>query len=139
VVATPYYTAFLQLGDGDILTIGPDGEVAHPLPPDERLIGDATTSLCLPDAEADFRLLLLPLPAEGGTVMIFASTDGYSNSFSDPQAFLRVGRDYYLKVREHGLEAVAQRLPTWLRQVSQDGSGDDISVALLFRDGSSPS
>src|SRR5687768_12003912 len=39
---------YLQLGDGDILTISRNGGVRRPLPPDERLFANQTTSLCSP-------------------------------------------------------------------------------------------
>ena len=48
---TENYLLFLQLGDGDILTVYDDGQrVEVPIAPDETLLGNETTSLCLPNA-----------------------------------------------------------------------------------------
>ena len=65
--------------------------------------------------------------------MILLSTDGYSNSFSDEEGFLQIGQDYFYMVRNAGLMNVAGQLPDFLRQTSERGSGDDISLGILKR------
>ncbi len=132
VVAEPFIL-YLQLGDGDILTISEMGEVGRPpLPADERLFANETTSLCSRDAWRDFRshfqVLSGPPPA-----LILVSTDGYANSFRNEADFLIVGADILEMIRSDGLDAVDERLQTWLTEASQEGSGDDITLGILCR------
>jgi hypothetical protein len=123
---------YLQLGDGDILTVAPQGVTSRPLPEDERLIANQTTSLCMPEAWKDFRALW-SAPAQI-PMLVLLSTDGYINSFRSERDFLQIGADYLQLLRQQGIDAVAQDLPNILSQASQEGSGDDISVALLLSD-----
>jgi serine/threonine protein phosphatase PrpC len=123
---------FLQLGDGDILTVLGDGEVIRPLKEDARLFANETTSLCMEKAwrEVRFRFQARygPPPA-----MILISTDGYSNSFVDDAAFRQVGSDILAMMREQGVKAIERDMPAWLCEASEAGSGDDITLGILYR------
>lgn len=122
---------FLQLGDGDFLTLDGTGSISGVFGPDGKHMGNATTSLCLPNALEEFRFYRW---RTGLPRMLLGSTDGYGNSFRTEADFHKALRDYARLVSEHGGEAVSAKLPEWLRETSEKGSGDDISVALLFRD-----
>lgn len=122
---------FLQLGDGDILCVGQDGTTVRPLPPDERLIANETTSLCMQNASDEFRFTL----ARGrGTApaLILVSTDGYLNSFRSDADFLQIGPDYLNMLIESGAAAVQEELDAILNDTSTSGSGDDITLAILY-------
>jgi serine/threonine protein phosphatase PrpC len=130
--ATESCAAFLQLGDGDTVTVTAAGEVGRPLPPDPRLIANETTSMSGDAAARNFRtgvqdLRLAPID------LILLSSDGYSNSFRDDVAFTQVGSDILQNLKTAGVEKVRQTLPAWLEEATTRGSGDDISAALLFR------
>ncbi|HEU5316310.1 MAG TPA: PP2C family serine/threonine-protein phosphatase, partial [Chloroflexota bacterium] len=135
---TPEHLLYLQLGDGDIVTVSARGGVARPLPPDERLFANQTTSLCSSQAAHEFRVGFQALdPCEQGgdaPAMILVATDGYANSFRDERGFLRVGPDLLEMVRTEGIEPVRECLPAWLDEASRLGSGDDVTVGLLIRD-----
>jgi serine/threonine protein phosphatase PrpC len=123
---------YLQLGDGDILVTLDNNEVIRPLPQDARLFANETTSLCMKEAwrEVRFRFQALygPLPA-----LILLATDGYANSFVNETAFLKVGADILDILRTDGLPAVEDNLPLWLKEASQAGSGDDITLGIICR------
>lgn len=128
--ATSRGVLLAQLGDGDILTVDGAGRVSRPLPRDERLLANETTSLAGADPAREMRLAWLgpeALPA-----LIVVSSDGYSNSFCDEKAFDQVGTDLLTMIRNEGLKAVEANLPTWLREASAEGSGDDVTVGLLY-------
>ena len=129
-MALPREVILLQLGDGDFLCLEEDGAVRAALEPDQRHLGNATTSLCLPDALEAFRYRRWQgdLPR-----MVLGSTDGYGNSFRSETGFKKALQDYALLLETHGWQSVSDRLPQWLTETSQQGSGDDISLALLFR------
>jgi hypothetical protein len=132
VVVTEAFILYVQLGDGDILAVAEAGEVSRPVPPDERLFANETTSLCAPNAWRDIRVgfqALAGLPP----ALILLATDGYANSFRDDAGFLKVGSDLLEMIRAGGLDKVRDNLEGWLTEASQAGSGDDITLGILCR------
>ena len=129
-LAAPDYLLIGQLGDGDVLLVGPDGAVEAPLPDGPESFGDETESLCLPGAEHAMRTRALPAP-EAGSLLLLA-TDGYSKSYESDADFRRIGADYLDRVRRDGIDAVAARLPRYLDNVTMRGSGDDVALAMLY-------
>jgi serine/threonine protein phosphatase PrpC len=132
VLVTESFILYLQLGDGDILTISSSEKVTRPIPDDERLLANETTSLCNPTAARDFRTYFQRLMDPKPT-LIMLSTDGYSNSFRNPEGFLKVGTDIWNMIRSDGLQKVEENLEEWLTLATQRGSGDDMTLGLLCR------
>jgi hypothetical protein len=132
VVITDAFVVYLQLGDGDILTVSDSGEVRRPIPPDDRLLGNDTTSFCSANAWQDFRVVFHAL-SHAAPALIMLSTDGYINSFTDAGEFLKVGTDLLTMIRSAGIEAVKGKLEGWLAEASQQGSGDDITLGIVCR------
>lgn len=121
----------LQIGDGDALTVLPNGQVHAPVPPDERSTGEQTTSLCLADAESSFRIALQSrndLPA-----LVVLSTDGYGDSFEHPAWRQAVGVNLLNRAKEHGADWIQERVNSWLADSAEAG-GDDVTVAIALRD-----
>ena len=127
---TERFALYLQLGDGEILTVSKHGEVIRPLDKDARLFGNETTSLCAPDAWRDFRINFQPL-TQSRPCLILLSTDGYPNSFRYESGFLKVGSDLLNMIRENGLDIVNDNLAGWLRDSTHAGSGDDVTLGIL--------
>lgn len=135
LVLTPRFHLYLQLGDGDILTISAEGRVSRPpLAADDRLLGNETTSLCMPDAWRNLRLYFQPVAAPPPALILLA-TDGYANSFVDGDAFEQVGVDLLDAIEREGHQTIEAQLPSWLEHTSASGSGDDITVALAIGKG----
>ena len=132
VAVTDRFIAYLQLGDGEILNVSESGEVTRPLSKDERLFGNETTSLCAPDAWRDFRVNFQPL-THSQPALILLSTDGYPNSFRDESGFFKVGSDILQMIRENGLATVKDNLEGWLADSTRAGSGDDITVGIVYK------
>ncbi len=129
VVATESFLVVWQIGDGDIVTLSADGCVERPLPRDDRLIANETTSLCTPEAWRHFRVAFM----RNDAALILVSSDGLSNSFADEAGFLKFGTDLVPTIASHGLAAIRPQLGRWLRRMSDEGSGDDISLAVACR------
>ncbi len=128
------FAVYLQLGDGDILNVSTKGEVTKPLAEDARLLANETTSMCLPKAENDFRFFVQKISAESSPAMILLSTDGYLNSFSDEAGFFQAGTDILNMLgAENGFDAVSENLKSWLEEATKMGSGDDCTVAVIYR------
>ncbi len=132
VVVTDAFIFYLQLGDGDILAVSESGEVERPLPRDERLMANETSSLCQEHAWHEVRTTF-HLIAGSPPALILASTDGYANSFRDEQSFRRVGMDLLQLIRDEGPQVVEQNLEGWLAEASRCGSGDDVTVGIVYR------
>jgi len=130
--ATDRVLLYLQLGDGEILSVTAQGTTTRPLPPDDRLIANQTTSLCQPEAWKDFRSAWVTNGALPSLVLL--STDGYANSFRSDEDFLKIGQDYLDIIREQGISSLAEELPAILTEATQQGSGDDITLAILQDD-----
>lgn len=129
-LATPRFLLIGQLGDGDVLLVGRDGQVTTPIPDDPAAFADETPSLCLHEAWLAMRVRVFPVPEE--ETLLLLSTDGYANSYSSDEEFHRVGPDYLELAQKGGLAAgVAPHLRGFLEQVTAGGSGDDIGVAIL--------
>ncbi|NJP04738.1 MAG: protein phosphatase 2C domain-containing protein [Chloroflexaceae bacterium] len=133
VLVTETYILYLQLGDGDILTVADDLSVSRPpLAGDERLFGDETTSLCTNESWRDMRVCFQAI-VHTPPALIVLSTDGYSRSFTEESGFLQVGSDLLQMLRSDGFATVQAELPGWLEEASQSGSGDDISLGFLWK------
>lgn len=120
-----------QVGDGDIVVVDSGGGVAHPVPPDMRLIGTKTTSLASPSALDDLRIARLDL-ARTNVEAVVVATDGYVNSFSADDGFAAAARDLWKLLGDIGPEAVQAELEGWLASTSAEGTGDDASLVLLY-------
>jgi serine/threonine protein phosphatase PrpC len=124
------FVLYLQLGDGEILTVTDRGEVSKPLAKDDRLFANETTSLCAPDAWRDFRVGFQPI-TNAQPALILLATDGYPNSFRDESGFLKVGSDILEIIRAEGLGKVNDSLEGWLTDSTNAGSGDDVTLGIL--------
>jgi hypothetical protein len=130
VLVTGDFIVYLQLGDGDILTVSQSGDVERVIEQDPGLIANETTSLCLPQARRHFRKKFQKV-AGASPALVLLSTDGYANSFEEG-GFLKAGADYLHLIRTKGIDHVNERLGQWLLETSQQGSGDDITVGIVI-------
>jgi hypothetical protein len=74
------------------------------------------------------------ISADESPAMILLSTDGYLNSFSSEAGFFQAGTDILqMLASEDGFDAVNDNLKGWLEEATQMGSGDDCTVAIIYR------
>lgn len=128
IVLTDTYCFGIQLGDGDCVVIKKDGDVIAPIPEDERLLFNLTTSLCDQNAIADFRHFWIDEAIAGAIV----TTDGVRNSFATNQHYLNFCKTVlksFLKTEQAEADA---ELCRFLERLTAEGSGDDVSVATVF-------
>lgn len=128
------FAIFFQLGDGEFLIVPEAPGPAEPaMAQDPMLIANETTSLCMPDAKRFFRYRFLETAAAPPR-LILASTDGYPNCFKGEADFQKVGTDLRDGIRRDGFAAIGDALQGWLRQASAEGSGDDATLGLIWRE-----
>ena len=131
VLATEFYIIYIQLGDGDILLVDSEGHATRPIEKDPRMIANETTSLCQSDAWNEFRISLEPYHDNFPPSLILVATDGYANSFSSDEEFLKIGQDYLEMIQSKGIEYVEQQLEQFLDETSKSGSGDDMTLGII--------
>lgn len=123
-----------QLGDGDLVLVDHDGTCTTPLDTGEVVLGEATDSLCGPEAWRSMRVHWLPLrPGSRPPALVMLSSDGLSKSFVDRDGFLAFVTGVSERLRtDGGPERLLDRdLAPWLGEAARH-SGDDTSVALLW-------
>lgn len=130
ILLTSEFIMYWQIGDGDILTVSETRDVERPVPKDSRLFANETTSLCAKDAWQDFRFCFQPILGSPPNLILLA-TDGYANSFGSDESFLKVASDILEIIQKKGFEFVRSNLQDWLKEASESGSGDDITVGII--------
>jgi serine/threonine protein phosphatase PrpC len=118
----------LQIGDGEILGLARDGAMFRPLPASPNCFDNFTDSLCQEDAADRFRVAVV----EDDVALLLLASDGYVNSYADREAFEEIGPDYLALLNRAGADRVASGLPGWLAEITRTGSGDDITLGLLW-------
>lgn len=127
-----------QIGDGDILfyykTKNQKHRVKLPVEKDDALFANETTSLCSLKAPFYFRHSVTYLyDADNRPNLIMLATDGYANSFATNEAYHKAPADYYKLLKDSGADYVKENIEAWLNETSAEGSGDDITIVLAWR------
>ena len=134
VMITESFIAYLQLGDGDILTVSEQEKLDSVFPVNSKHFANETTSLCSSNAWCDFQFCLeKTCPSSVLPALILLSTDGYKDSFTSNEEFRKVGCDLFDMIHSGKLEEIKNNLPEWLSEATQIGSGDDITLGILYR------
>ncbi|MCU0550218.1 MAG: protein phosphatase 2C domain-containing protein [Leptolyngbya sp. Prado105] len=132
VLITPQFGLYFQIGDGDILLVDRTGKTQYVLPKDDRQFANQTISLCMPQAWRDCRMRVKDYSDQSFPAMILVATDGYANSYETDEDFLKIGADYLHSVRQMGFTQVIAQLPDILSETSRRGSGDDVTLGMIY-------
>ncbi|MCM1104452.1 MAG: protein phosphatase 2C domain-containing protein [Clostridium sp.] len=125
MVSAQYWLA-IQIGDGKCVAAYQDGAFVEPIPIDENCLGNRSTSLCNSNSKESFRHYYSAIKPAA----VFVSSDGVEESFDTAglyNCFYSVA--YWLKA--DGYEAAKRKLEDLLPQISEGGSGDDVSLAAM--------
>lgn len=125
---TKDYWLVMQLGDGDTVVVQ-NGELTTPVPDDERLRFNMTTSMCNRDAIANFRTVYGFEKIAG----MITSSDGVRNSFNSRNNFLKFTNMFMEDFYERSRDEAFEELKCFLPNLSADGSGDDISISAVWQ------
>ena len=133
LMITPSFIFAFQLGDGDILFVNTT-EIQSVITGD-KILGTETHSLCKMDAwKKAITMIRKRDVSEDIPYFYVLSTDGFSNSYKSEADFHVTCRDYFNLIQEHGFDAVASNLKDWLKETSELGCGDDITVVMAYYD-----
>ena len=103
-----------------------NNEATFPIETDDRLKFNFTTSLCADDAFNNIRDKVLPM--EAGTIFVLTS-DGVYNSFESGEAYIDFIKTVCGNTVSNELNI---ELQDFLPKLSENGSGDDVSLAILY-------
>jgi hypothetical protein len=130
VLLTPHWWATTGLGDWDLVHIDADGQ-AQLISHEEDVGGrsEATQSLCLSDAPSRFasRTQIHRLQSGDPPFALLLSTDGVRKSCSTDKDYCTLAR-HLVESTKH--DSAPGQLEAHLDQISRQGSGDDVSVAI---------
>ena len=133
MLITDTFVFSFQIGDGDINYVTAD-EISSLVEP-EKFLGTETHSLSKVDAWRKAVASVRRKNADEDTpYMYMLSTDGFANSYVSQEEFNKTYREYYEMIGQHGYEAVRDNLEKWLKETSELGCGDDITVVISFFD-----
>ncbi|MBD5427375.1 MAG: protein phosphatase 2C domain-containing protein [Treponema sp.] len=117
----------VQIGDGLTFTLDENGGDFLPIPEDKNLGFGLTTSLCSSDAAEHFRHSF----GFSKLKAIVVCSDGVADSFAK-EKFGGFVKDILNNVNEQGGEKVQKELQAYFPKLSEQGSGDDLSLAGIF-------
>lgn len=124
------YAFIYQIGDGDIQIINEEG--TRSLVDADKFLGVETYSLAHDMSWNYAKTTMVSLKDIKKPFLIMLSTDGLSNSYVNDEEFKKCCQDYYEIIRDEGFKTVEKELAGWLRDTSDNGCGDDVTVALAY-------
>lgn len=131
LLITRNYVFAYQLGDGDICYVTDSGLelVVEP----DKILGVETHSLSRKDSwEKAITAVRRITVREKLPAMFCLSTDGYANSYKTEAEFHATIKEYLSMLKEYGCKAIADNLPGWLKETSEMGCGDDITLLIAY-------
>ena len=128
VAVTSDFWFGIHIGDGKCVLLNKSEEFLQPIPWDDRCQGGKTTSMCDEDACKNFRHFY----SEELPTAVFVGSDGIDDSFrydKDLYHFYVVILSLFLL---YCAEDAKNQIDEYLPKLSENGSGDDVSVAAVF-------
>lgn len=117
----------VQIGDGKCVIVAEDGSAYNPIPDDPVCNGNITSSMCQDDAINSARFCYFEKSAIPPA--IFLGTDGVDRSCWNEEQLYDLYRELAIKFAETGFTETNKYLEKFLPEISENGSGDDISCA----------
>jgi len=134
VLVGPGALYWLRIGDGAMVQIV-DGEAVEISPVPDDAIANETPSLSDDRAVVQAEVGAVPLVDGMLPSAVVLATDGVPNSYLEPRGFLEFCEEVARRAAADRA-GVDDRMPHWLDELSQRGSGDDMSVAMTWMAGS---
>lgn len=122
----------LKLGDGNANILYSDGTIEMPQElSDEQLQFNLTTSLCSSQADLDFKHCVKMGMRGNPIVGVILTTDGIINCYSNEQAYFNFIKNVESGYLDDSKEKARAELEECLHILSEKGSGDDLSIAIV--------
>lgn len=121
----------VQLGDGAVWEVGPEGHVGLRDGDACDDIGDCTDSLTMRDALARARIGMIRRDEDGGAQTLMLATDGFQKSYPDDATAAQFLEGVHAHALRGDLREVGVHLPRWLGRMAREGAGDDTTMVLV--------
>lgn len=122
----------LKLGDGNASILYSNGTIDMPDElADDQLQFNVTTSMCNSDADVQFHHYFCRYPANKKIAGIMLTSDGIINCYRLEESFKSLVKNIFLSYFEQKKKDAGDELKEMLGTLSERGSGDDLSVALI--------
>lgn len=118
----------LQQGDGRCVVTDDEGHMSQPIPWDPRCHENVTTSLSDVDAADGIRHAVIDLRTTHIAAVLMGS-DGVDGSLVGDEGLYDYCRRILVTLADSGVRGLESQLKMSLPQLSERGSGDDVSVA----------
>lgn len=137
VVLCQTFFFVLKLGDGNVCVLSKEKgmqsiETICPDMLDDQLQFNLTTSLCGSSADMDFKHCFVPV-TDKNVQSIVATSDGVFNCYLAEQPYLDFATNVVDGYQTQDIAVARDELAEFLPRLSQKGSGDDMSVAIIFK------
>lgn len=120
-----------QLGDGDIAYVDDSGVDLIISP--EKILGVETHSMSREDAWKKALSTVRRVDSDKLSSSMFSlSSDGFSNSHKNEAEFEKTLSEYFLMIKEHSPSVIDANLKSWLKETSEYGCGDDITLLMAY-------
>lgn len=131
-IFSPKFLFVIKLGDGNACIALNDGTIMLPEElSDGQLQFNRTTSLCNSDADIQFRNFYMEINEHFHPVALILSSDGVINCYRTEDAFKSLIQNISEAYAEETLEDAHNELEVALNTLSEKGSGDDLSIAVI--------
>lgn len=127
-VMTEKYWFALQIGDGKCVSINKEGNLEELIPIDENCFLNETTSICDSNAIENFRHYF----SQDLPIAIFVGSDGVDDSFQNEKQLYKLYKSIVFSFATENFDKAKEDLENYLPVLSAKGSGDDISIGVIF-------
>ena len=131
VLIAPTFVYSFRIGDGNMVYI--DSEVTEELLEGDNILGGETWSMSSAEAwqKSHYAVRNFGKPVTQNH-MYMLTTDGFANSYETDENFYLTCQAYYQIFLEGKSKDVNQNLNFWLDEISEKGSGDDVTAVFAF-------
>lgn len=134
-VHTPSYWFAFHIGDGKLVTLNIKNAKAsfcQPVPWDSRCFSNKTTSICDANALEEFRYCF---EGDGNfPTAAFLGSDGIDDSYREDKRLYNFYANLFRQIAISKREELERTLDSKLPKISQMGSKDDMSIAVVYDD-----
>jgi len=126
VVYAPEFWFGIRNGDGKCVAVSKDGSIGDPIPWNDKCFLNRTTSMCDDKAFENFRQCF---HTDNFPAAIYVATDGVDDSFGTEERLFSFYKRLTKTFFQAGFEGGKNELVAYLPKLTEEGSGDDISVS----------
>jgi len=131
MLVTDAFVFSFQIGDGDIIMVTEND--VYTLVEPEKFLGTETHSLSKKNAwQKSVASVSRKEAKKDLPYMYMVSTDGFANSYTSDDKFKQTCKEYFEMIGKHGFDAVKQNLGKWLKETSELGCGDDVTLVIAY-------